>query len=147
MQFDIEKYEGTSFKGAKLALYLGDCLAVLLRDDKPGLIFADHWDLPGGGREGSETPLDCALRECREELGLVVPLDSVCWGREFRSEGHASWFYVAQMPIETQNDVVFGNEGQFWQLMTEAAFLRHPKAVPSFQERLALWIADRDAEK
>jgi len=145
MQFDIEKYEGTAFRGAKLALYLGDFLAVILRDDKPGLIFADHWDLPGGGREQRETPLECALRECREELGLSVPIEVVCWGREFRKENYASWFYVAKMPLETQNDVVFGDEGQFWQLMTEDAFLSHPKAVPPFKERLSLWIAERDA--
>ena len=50
------------FDGAKLALYVGEKLAVILRDDTPGLPFADHWDLPGGGREGEETPLGCALR-------------------------------------------------------------------------------------
>jgi 8-oxo-dGTP pyrophosphatase MutT (NUDIX family) len=26
---------------------------------------------PGGAREGDETPLECALRECREEIGLA----------------------------------------------------------------------------
>ncbi len=57
MKFDIEPYDGAPFGGAKLALYLGDALAVLLRDATPDLIWAGYWDLPGGGREGSETPL------------------------------------------------------------------------------------------
>lgn len=50
------------FDGAKLALYLGEKLAVILRDDLPGLLFADHWDLPGGGRRGMRPrwPARCA---------------------------------------------------------------------------------------
>jgi 8-oxo-dGTP pyrophosphatase MutT (NUDIX family) len=31
-----------------------------------------HWDLPKGGIDASETPLDAALRETREETGLVL---------------------------------------------------------------------------
>lgn len=145
MQFDIESYTGTLFAGAKLALYLGDQLAVILRDAKPGLVFADHWDLPGGGREGAETPLECALRECHEELGLVVPPEGIRWGREFHDADGAKWFYVAQMPFDAGRDVVFGDEGQFWRLMSEERFVTHPKAVPAFQHRLSLWIAARNS--
>ena len=31
--------DGGAFDGAKLALYLGARLAVILRDDRPGLVF------------------------------------------------------------------------------------------------------------
>jgi 8-oxo-dGTP diphosphatase len=144
MQFYIDDYDGADFAGAKLALYLGDRLAVILRDAKPGLIFADHWDLPGGGREGGETPLACALRECREELGLSVPLEAVCWGRKFSEGDEVKWFFVAQMPEEAKADVIFGDEGQKWQMMEENSFLSHSKAVPAFQDRLAIWISERD---
>jgi 8-oxo-dGTP diphosphatase len=144
MQFDIEAYDGLPFGGAKVALYLGADLAVILRDAKPGLIFADHWDLPGGGREGTETPLDCALRECHEELGLVVPPEAVCWGAKFREGTAAKWFYVARLPQQAVERVIFGDEGQRWELMPERRFLTHPKAVPAFQERLAIWVALRD---
>ncbi len=143
MQIDITPYDGQPFGGAKLALYLGDSLAVILRDAKPGLIFADHWDLPGGGRENEENPLECALRECHEELGLTVPHDSILWGRKFLEGSEAKWFFVAQMPQKTAGDVVFGDEGQEWKLMDETTFMEHPKAVPAFQDRVALWCADR----
>jgi len=53
-----------------MALFLGDRLVTLLRDDKPGLAWAGMWDLPGGGREGDEGPLACACRETREEVGI-----------------------------------------------------------------------------
>jgi len=146
MQFDVEQYQGTPFGGAKMALYLGDQLAVILRDAKPGLIFADHWDLPGGGREGSETPLECALRECREELGLDVPREAVVWCREFHEGDVAKWFFVAQIPRSAHCDVTFGDEGQMWRLMEEDEFLSHPKAVPAFQARLSVWVGERDAK-
>lgn len=145
MQIDIEPYDGQPFGGAKLALYLGAELAVILRDATPGLIFADHWDLPGGGREGRETPQACALRECREELGLEVPEEALCWGRQFREGDQIKWFFVAHLPQKVRADVVFGDEGQMWQMMSEETFLHHPKAVPAFQQRLRLWIAHRSA--
>jgi 8-oxo-dGTP diphosphatase len=144
MQNDIQSYDGAPFGGAKLALYLGHDLAVILRDATLGLVFADHWDLPGGGREGGETPQDCALRECREELGLVVPPAAIVWGRAFAEGAETKWFFVAHLPRQAARDVVFGDEGQKWQLMAEAEFLAHPKAVPAFQFRLARWVAQRN---
>jgi 8-oxo-dGTP pyrophosphatase MutT (NUDIX family) len=35
----------------------------------------DHWDLPKGGISPGETPLQAALRETREETGLVIAAD------------------------------------------------------------------------
>lgn len=129
------------FDGAKLALYLGEKLAVILRDDTPGLLFADHWDLPGGGREGAETPLACALRECREELGIAVPEQAVVWQGSFDEAGRTKWFFVARMPAQAEAEIVFGDEGQRWRLMEEEEFLNHPRAVPAFQDRLRVYLA------
>lgn len=140
MQFDITPFDGQPFGGAKLALYLGSELAVILRDAKPDLIYADHWDLPGGGREGNETPLECALRECKEELGIDVPQAAVCWGAKFHEGATAKWFYVAKLPAQMTDSVVFGDEGQRWEMMSEERFLTHPNAVPAFQKRLGIWV-------
>ncbi|MGJ8617542.1 MAG: NUDIX hydrolase [Sulfitobacter sp.] len=129
-----------TFEGAKLALYLGDNLAVILRDDTLNLPFAGYWDLPGGGREGDEGPLDCALRECHEELGLHVPKSAVIWQKAFQEGAQIKWFFVAKLPRAAAEDVVFGDEGQRWTLMSEDQFLAHPKAVPLFQERLRVYL-------
>ena len=69
------------FSGAKIALFMGDDLLVIKRDDKPDIPYPGHWDLPGGGREGDETPELCALREAREEAQLVLAQQVVLAGR------------------------------------------------------------------
>ena len=60
-----------TFHGAKLALFLGADIVSILRDDIEQIPFPDYWDLPGGGREGSELPVECALRETHEEVGVA----------------------------------------------------------------------------
>ena len=134
----------TEFTGAKMALYIGDKLAVILRDDLPGLSYAGYWDFPGGGREGDERPLECALRECHEELGLVVPHAAVVWEYAFVEEGQDKWFCVAKLPACAANEVTFGDEGQRWELMPVARFLAHPKAIPFLQARLRVYLRGRE---
>jgi 8-oxo-dGTP diphosphatase len=141
--YGSQEHLNMGYEGAKLALYLGDALAVILRDERAAIPFPGHWDLPGGGREGDEAPLTCALRECREELGLLVPEDAVVWGRRFVEDGQGKWFFVAELPADAAGQVVFGNEGQRWQLMAEDVFLAHPKAVPEFQDRLRCYLDEK----
>ncbi len=137
----------TEFTGAKMALYIGDRLAVILRDDIPGLPYRGQWDLPGGGREGRETPEACVRRECREELGLDVPETALIWRYSFVVEGQRRWFFVAQLPTEAAADVVFGNEGQRWMLMQETDFLKHPNGITFLQDRVRLWMKERSRRK
>lgn len=125
-----------TFDGSKIALFLGDDLAVILRDDSPGLPFAGYWDLPGGGREGSETPFACGQRECLEELGVHVPEGAVVWSQAYTEGAQVKWFFVAHLPASTAERVVFGDEGQRWMLMSPEVFMDHQMVVPAFQQRL-----------
>ncbi|KUP92788.1 NUDIX hydrolase [Tritonibacter horizontis] len=124
------------FIGAKLALFLGQDLLVLLRDERPDIPYPGHWDFPGGGREGTETPQECALRETQEEVGLRLELSELNYGRRYLVEDGASWFFVAHRPAETAAEIQFGDEGQGWDLMAPTAYLAHPLAIPSFKQRL-----------
>ena len=52
------------------------CGVVVVNDDAELLLChvtgQDHWDLPKGGLDEGETPLQAALRETREETGLAL---------------------------------------------------------------------------
>ena len=133
---------GHPFFGAKAALILGHEIPVILRDDRADIPYPDHWDLPGGGREGSESPLDCALRETREELGIEVGAGLVHWGRPFFDEqGREVWFFVASLPPERVADITLGDEGQRWQMMHLQTYMAHPRGIPAFQQRLGIYLS------
>ncbi|MEM6889022.1 MAG: NUDIX hydrolase [Pseudomonadota bacterium] len=129
------------FQGAKLAVLAGNRLPVILRDDRPDIAYPDFWDLPGGGREGDEGPLDCALRETVEELSLEIPPASVVWGHPFREGARRQWFFAARVPDSTLASVRLGNEGQCFEIMQTAAFLTHPKAIPHLRDRLKVFLS------
>lgn len=131
-----------AFSGAKLALFLGGGLLVIQRDDRPDIPFAGHWDFPGGGREGTESPTECVLRETFEEVGLQLRAADLIWSRQY---GH-SWFFAARRPVGDAQRVRFGDEGQGWRLMTPNAYIRHPMAIPSFADRLGDFLCEMGAD-
>lgn len=134
----------TPFTGAKIVLHHRGQLLTHLRDDLAGLLFANHWDLPGGGREDNESPLHCALRETHEEYGLTLPPDRVTYLREYpprAAQNLPSWFAAAPITAAEIVAIRFGDEGQYWRLMQIDDYLTHPQAVPHFQSRIRDWLA------
>lgn len=57
------------------------CGVVILNPDREVLLChvtgKNHWDLPKGGIDTGETPLQAALRETREETGLRLAADAL----------------------------------------------------------------------
>ncbi len=87
--------DGAAFHGAKLALLCDGSILTYLRDDKVGIPFPGFWDLPGGGREGTEGPIECVLRELDEEFALRLSPERLKWSRFYPSairpkRGHSS---------------------------------------------------------
>ena len=134
------------FVGSKLLLLDGDLLLACLRDDKPDLPYAAHWDLPGGGREGDETPEACVLRELEEEFGLTLSESRLLRQWDYPSmtdETRPSWFFAGVIHQEEINSIRFGDEGQYWQMMAVGGFLSHPKAVPELQRWAGIALEDQ----
>ncbi len=127
------------FIGAKIALLCGDRLIAYKRDDKPEIPFPGFWDLPGGGREGEETAIDCALRELEEAFALRLPPDRVHWCRAYPEAAPGmpvAYFMVGAVEPHEVAAIRFGDEGERWEMMLVEAFLRHPDGVPHLQSRL-----------
>lgn len=127
-----------NFTGTKLAYILNRQLLVYKRDNVPHIPFPDMWDLPGGGREGEESPEACVLRELQEEFGLVLPLSHLVYKQRGINHNNTgfSYFFAAEGHAEEVAAIVFGSEGQYWQLMAIDEFLAHPMASPVLKPRL-----------
>lgn len=131
------------FSGVKIALLNEGTVVVSLRDDKPGIPFPGMWDLPGGGREGEETPVECAIREVQEELSITLGQESIVWDREYPSMTDPTkqmHFMVANITQEVLNSIVFGDEGQEWKTMKIEEFITHDNVVPKLKDRLKDFI-------
>jgi 8-oxo-dGTP diphosphatase len=129
------------FVGAKAALFCGLRVLTLHRDNLPGLPWANHWDLPGGGREGDETPEACLLRELEEEFGLSLPPSRLTrrWIIPSMTDpARPAAFFAGTITAEEIAAIRFGSEGQGWQMMEVQAYLSHPLAIPAMQARLRL---------
>ena len=139
--------ELTDFQGCKIALICGDKVLTILRDDKDDIPCPNMWELPGGGREGDESPFDCARREVYEELGIHLTEECLLWSKVYSSvlfEGKQSVFMVGQLSQDQFDSIVFGDEGQAYNLMPIEEFLNSKQAVPQLQERLKDYLKVSD---
>jgi 8-oxo-dGTP diphosphatase len=140
-----KEHRDFDFTGAKIALICDKFVLTYLRDDKPTIPFPNLWDLPGGGKEGDESPEQCATREVKEEFSLSVATDRIIWKRRYEHAtvvGEHAYFMVAYVTKEEIGSIRFGDEGQHWRLMTLKEFLKHSHAVPQLQTRLAHYLAE-----
>lgn len=131
------------FTGVKVALLVEKSILVILRDNKPDIPWPNTWELPGGGREGQETPLECLRREVWEELGLILEEKSIIWSRIYPSmldEERSAVFVVAKISQKQYQEIRFGDEGQCYKLMSIDEFLGSDKVVPQLQDRVRDYV-------
>lgn len=134
------------FSGCKIALICDDRLLTILRDDKASIPYPNMWDLPGGGREGEETPFECVQREVFEELSLKLEEADIVWAKKYQGmldPDKTSIFMVGTITQEEFASITFGDEGQAYQLMDVSQFLSDKKVIPQLQNRLRDYLEVR----
>lgn len=137
--------EISDFTGSKIALICGDKVLTILRDDKENIPCPNMWEFPGGGREGNESPFECAAREVYEELSIHLTEDCLLWSKVYPSMLFAdkqSVFLVGQLTQNQFDSIVFGDEGQAYKLMPIEEFLKSKQAVPQLQGRLRDYLEE-----
>lgn len=133
------------FTGCKIALICGDKILTILRDDKETIPWPNMWELPGGGREGNESPFECVAREVYEELSIQLSKEDIIWSWIYPSmldENKKSVFLVGQLTQEQFDSIAFGDEGQAYKLMSIEEFLNSKQAVPQLQGRLRDYLEE-----
>ena len=131
--------------GCKIALCCGEKLLTIVRDDKENIPWPNLWELPGGGREGNESPFECVAREVYEELSIQLLKDDIVWSWIYPSmldENRNSVFLVGKLTQEQFNSIVFGDEGQGYKLVRLEEFLASDRVVPQLQERVRDYVEE-----
>ena len=101
---------GTKFRESAAAILLdkGGRLLLQLRDNNPQIQNPGKIGLFGGAREGSESFLDCIVREIHEELGYYLPPERFellfRWAGPANiwsgSAAHVDLFLARDVPVE-----------------------------------------------
>ena len=137
-----ERFE---FTGCKIALICDGQILTILRDDKEDIPWPNMWELPGGGREGNETPFECVAREVYEELSIQLSKADVIWFQIYPSmlDGNKkSVFLVGRLTQEQFESIIFGDEGQGYKLVSFEEFLTSDRVVPQLQERVRDYVEE-----
>lgn len=134
------------FSGCKIALLCDDRLLTILRDDISTIPWPNMWELPGGGREDEETPFECVQREVFEELGLKLEEEDILWVKDYQGmldPDKTSIFMAGTITQEECASIVFGYEGQAYQMMDVSQFLADEKVILQLQDRLSDYLEVR----
>jgi 8-oxo-dGTP diphosphatase len=122
------------FIGSKVALLCDGAILTCLRNDLPGLRYANWWDLPDGRREG------------QEEFGLRLAEDRLIWAQIFPAmidHRQNTWLFGSHLTRGEIATIRFGDEGQRWEMMPLPRFLAHPRVIPAKRARTAVFLASQ----
>ena len=133
-----------SFQGVKVALINNGKVLTVLRDNIPNIPYPNMWDLAGGGRENEESPYETMRREVHEELNIDIPESNVVWLKYYDSitkPGNKSVFMVANISDYQIENIVFGNEGQGYKIVSFREFLEDTNVIDQLKNRFLEYIS------
>lgn len=135
-------FKKVDFNGAKGLIFIGDKILVYRRDEKTKN-FPLCIDLPGGGREDDESPFETLKRETKEEFGLILEEEDICFSIKFKNlinPDTDSYFMVTKPLRSNEDEIIFGDEGVEWMLMTPEEFIIRKDGIKGQQERVKEYL-------
>ncbi|MFZ2252921.1 MAG: NUDIX domain-containing protein [Minisyncoccia bacterium] len=131
------------FSGAKGLIFLKDKIILIRRDTKT-TSFPLMVDIPGGAREISESPFDTFQREVFEELGIQIEKENIIYSKIYPSvidpEKNRAFFLVTRELNINVSDIVFGDEGVEYLLLTPEEYVTLHDGIPGQQKRVADYL-------
>ncbi len=118
--------------GASLALVVGNDRVIIVKDH-----IKSYWTFPGGVVEQDETPLEGAVREAWEEVGLkinpeLLRFQFVAIANKLDYKSH-HFIFQAEIDPSVVNDIQLGtDEIDQYQLVTKDEILAAPKNTMSW---------------
>jgi len=130
------------FSGSKGLVFIGNQILLYRRDGRTTR-YPHYLDLPGGGREGHESPFDTFKRELKEEFGIDVTESDIsfCSVHESISDpGMTGYFLVAKLGDALKKEVKPSEEVPEPMFMTLEEYLLQPDVIPKQVERIRAYL-------
>jgi mutator protein MutT len=113
------------------------CDRVLIRQRPEGTVYAGYWEFPGGKCEEGELPAQTTARECLEETGIAVIVDSLRQVIEHEyPHGRVRLFFFECRPVDLGAEPS-PNSGCRWVKVSDLPGLKFPEANELILEQLA----------
>lgn len=149
MTIDPDTFNGDAeFHGVKGLIRVADKIIAVRRDTKT-MKYQLQLDLPGGGREGHESPFETLRREIREILGIIIAPEDIIFSIRYEhnaGHSHDTFFMVTkELPIDAHK-IVFGEKGITHTLMTMHEFIERDDVVEKQKERIVHYLDSAVAE-
>ncbi len=127
-----------NFNGAKGLVFINDKIIVFRRDNKTDK-FPLYIDLPGGGKENNESPFETFKREVKEEFGIDINISDIEYSKKYKSifDPKIPAYFIVAKPLHLkENDIIFGDEGLYYFLITPKDFIKLGDAVERQQNKV-----------
>lgn len=132
-----------NFHGVKGLVFVGDKIIVYRRDNKTKS-YPFYIDLPGGAKENKESAFETFRREVKEEFGINVKKEDIIYSKQYISpmdSSKESYFIVIKTKNIKEDDIIFGNEGLEYFLLTLKEYLKLEEAIPRQKNKVIEYLS------
>lgn len=123
---------------AAVILHQGSRVLLQHRDDRPDIVWPNHWAMFGGHLEAGETPEEAAIREIEEELGLRLEPPISLFHHSIDQQ-RERFVFIAKLRVSPDELTLM--EGQAMALLERTDLDEYP-LVPSHRTILARFFAE-----